>query len=192
MANWINGHTSRFRALVSHAGVFNLEAMYGATEELWFVEWEFGGPYWVNRQDYERWSPHRFVSRFRTPTLVIHGALDYRVPDTEGLQMYTALQRQGVPSRLLYLFPRRGALDRAAAEPGRLVEQRDGVAGEVPRAAGFLKSRACFITPFQILSRRNPGVMPCSQLARSVNVPVASMRPNTISSTPAIFSTRPT
>ncbi len=107
MANWINGHTSRFRALVSHAGVFNLEAMYGATEELWFVEWEFGGPYWVNRQDYERWSPHRFAGSFRTPTLVIHGALDYRVPDTEGLQMYTALQRQGVPSRLLY-FPDEG------------------------------------------------------------------------------------
>jgi len=107
MANWINGHTSRFRALVSHAGVFNLEAMYGATEELWFVEWEFGGPYWVNRQDYERWSPHRFAGSFRTPTLVIHGALDYRVPDTEGFQMYTALQRQGVPSRLLY-FPDEG------------------------------------------------------------------------------------
>lgn len=107
MVNWINGHTSRFRALISHAGVFNLEAMYGATEELWFTDWEFGGPYWVNRSDYERYSPHRFAQNFRTPTLVIHGALDYRVPDTEGLQMFTALQRQNVPSRLLY-FPDEG------------------------------------------------------------------------------------
>ncbi|HWO88654.1 MAG TPA: prolyl oligopeptidase family serine peptidase, partial [Gemmatimonadales bacterium] len=107
MVNWINGHTDRFRALISHAGVFNLESMYGATEELWFTDWEFGGPFWDNRSDYERFSPHRFAQNFRTPTLVIHGALDYRVPDTEGFQMFTALQRQGVPSRLLY-FPDEG------------------------------------------------------------------------------------
>lgn len=107
MVNWINGHTNRFKALVSHAGVFNLEAMAGATEELWFTDWEFGGPYWLDRGDYERWSPHRFVQNFRTPTLVIHGALDYRVPETEGMQMFTALQRQGVPSRFLY-FPDEG------------------------------------------------------------------------------------
>jgi dipeptidyl aminopeptidase/acylaminoacyl peptidase len=107
MMNWINGHTGRFRALVSHAGVFNLEAMYGATEELWFTDWEFGGPYFRNREDYERFSPHRFAQHFRTPTLVIHGALDYRVPETEGMQLFTALQRQGVPSRFLY-FPDEG------------------------------------------------------------------------------------
>ena len=107
MVNWINGHSNRFTALVSHAGVFNLEAMAGATEELWFTDWEFGGPYWLNRQDYERFSPHRFVQNFRTPTLVIHGALDYRVPETEGMQMFTALQRQNVPSRFLY-FPDEG------------------------------------------------------------------------------------
>ncbi|MBI1722850.1 MAG: S9 family peptidase [Gemmatimonadetes bacterium] len=107
MMNWINGHTNRFKALVSHAGVFHLEAMAGATEELWFTEWEFGGPYWLDRSDYERWSPHRFAQNFRTPTLVIHGALDYRVPETEGMQMFTALQRQGVPSRFLY-FPDEG------------------------------------------------------------------------------------
>lgn len=107
MMNWMNGHTNRFRALVSHAGVFNLEAMYGATEELWFTDWDFGGPYWQNRGDYERWSPHRFAQNFRTPTLVIHGALDYRVPEAEGMQMFTALQRQNVPSRLLY-FPDEG------------------------------------------------------------------------------------
>ncbi len=107
MINWINGHSDRFKALISHAGVFNLEAMAGATEELWFTEWEFGGPYWQNRQDYERWSPHRFVQNFHTPTLVIHGALDYRVPETEGMQMFTALQRQNVPSRFLS-FPDEG------------------------------------------------------------------------------------
>ncbi len=107
MVNWINGHTDRFKALVSHAGVFNLEAMAGATEELWFTDWEFGGPYWSSRLDYERFSPHRFAQNFHTPTLVIHGALDYRVPETEGMQMFSALQRQSVPSRFLY-FPDEG------------------------------------------------------------------------------------
>jgi dipeptidyl aminopeptidase/acylaminoacyl peptidase len=107
MANWLNGHTDRFKALISHAGVFNLEAMAGATEELWFTDWEFGGPYWLSRTDYERFSPHRFVQNFHTPTLVIHGALDYRVPETEGMQLFTALQRQNVPSRFLY-FPDEG------------------------------------------------------------------------------------
>ncbi len=107
MVNWMAGHTDRFDALISHAGVFNLEAMAGATEELWFTDWEFGGPYWYDRTDYERWSPHRFVRNFRTPTLVIHGQLDYRVLDTEGMQMFTALQRQNVPSRFLY-FPDEG------------------------------------------------------------------------------------
>ena len=107
MTNWLNGHTDRFKALITHAGVFNLEAMSGATEELWFTDAEFGGPYWVNRSDYDRFSPHRFVQNFHTPTLVIHGALDFRVPETEGMQMFTALQRQGVPSRFLY-FPDEG------------------------------------------------------------------------------------
>ena len=107
MVNWIAGHTDRFKALVSHDGTFNLESMYAGTEELWFPEWELGGPFWQNRQDYDRFSPHRFAQNFRTPTLVIHSALDYRLPDTEGFQMFTALQRQGVPSRLLY-FPDEG------------------------------------------------------------------------------------
>lgn len=107
MVNWILGHSTRFKALVSHAGVFNLESMYGVTEELWFPEWEFGGPFWDNPEDYEKWSPHRFVKNFATPTLVAHGELDYRVPIGEGLQLFTALQRRGVPSRLLY-FPDEG------------------------------------------------------------------------------------
>ena len=107
MVNWINGQTDRFKALVSHAGDFDLVSSYGATEELWFPEWEYGGPPWVNITDYERWSPSRYAHNWRTPTLVIHGALDFRVPETEGMQTFTALQRQGVPSRFLY-FPDEG------------------------------------------------------------------------------------
>jgi dipeptidyl aminopeptidase/acylaminoacyl peptidase len=107
MVNWINGHTDRFKALVSHDGDFDLVSSYGATEELWFPEWELGGPPWKDITDYERWSPSRFAYAWHTPTLVIHGALDYRVPDTEGMQTFTALQRQGVPSRFLY-FPDEG------------------------------------------------------------------------------------
>jgi len=104
LIDWIAGHTDRYRALVSHDGVFDLPSMYGATEELWFPEWEFKGAYWDNPEMYERWSPSRFVKGFKTPTLVIHGELDYRVPLEQGLGMFTALQRRGVPSRLL-TFP---------------------------------------------------------------------------------------
>jgi len=104
MMNWIAGHTDRFRALVSHDGVFDLVSMYGATEELWFPEWEFEGTYWTSPTSYEQWNPRAFVSRFKTPTLVIHGERDFRVPLEQGLAMFTALQRQGVPSRLV-VFP---------------------------------------------------------------------------------------
>src|ERR1700685_1879367 len=104
MVNWIAGHTDRFKALVTHAGPYNLENMYGATEELWFPEWEYAGPYWDSTAmatQYRRYSPHLYAGHFSTPTLVLHGELDYRVPYTEGLSMFTALQRQGVPSRLV-------------------------------------------------------------------------------------------
>jgi len=104
MANWILGHSTRFRCLVSHAGVYNLTSMYGATEELWFPEWEFRGTPWTNKEMYDRWSPHNFVEKFKTPTLVIHGQLDYRVPFEQGLELFTTLQRQGVESRFLQ-FP---------------------------------------------------------------------------------------
>jgi dipeptidyl aminopeptidase/acylaminoacyl peptidase len=111
MVNWILGHNTdprvRFKTLVSHAGVYNLTSMYGVTEELWFVEWEFKGTPWTNPAMYERWSPHRFVSSFNTPTLVIHGELDYRVPVGEGLQLFTALQKRGVESKLI-VFPDEG------------------------------------------------------------------------------------
>lgn len=107
MVNWMLGHTDRFKAFVSHAGVYNLTSMYGVTEELWFPEWEFKGNPWDNPQLYAKWSPHLYAKNFKTPTLVTHGELDYRVPIGEGLQLFTTLQRRGVPSKLLY-FPDEG------------------------------------------------------------------------------------
>jgi dipeptidyl aminopeptidase/acylaminoacyl peptidase len=110
MVNWINGHTNRFKAIVSHAGVFNLEAMSGATEEQWFTDWEFGGSWFspaAMAGQYRRFSPHLFAKNFKTPTLVITGELDYRVPYTDPLSLFTALQRQGVPSRLV-VYPDEG------------------------------------------------------------------------------------
>jgi dipeptidyl aminopeptidase/acylaminoacyl peptidase len=107
MVNWMLGHTQRFKALVSHAGVFDLRSMAGETEELWFPMWEFRGMPWDNREVYERWSPSYYVNEFKTPTLVIHGDLDYRVPVGQGLQLFTALQMKKAPSKLL-LFPDEG------------------------------------------------------------------------------------
>ncbi len=110
MVNWIAGHTNRFKALVSHAGPFNLEHMYSATEELWFPEWEYGGPFWnpaAMATQYRKFSPHLYAKNFKTPTLVIHGELDYRVPYTEGLSMFTTLRRQGVDARLV-VYPDEG------------------------------------------------------------------------------------
>jgi dipeptidyl aminopeptidase/acylaminoacyl peptidase len=107
MVNWIAGHSDRFRALISHAGVFDLASKYGTTEELWFPEWEFGGPPWEKPEHYRERSPSAFVANFKTPTLVIHGALDFRVHEAQGLGMFTSLQRRGVPSRYVY-FPDEG------------------------------------------------------------------------------------
>jgi dipeptidyl aminopeptidase/acylaminoacyl peptidase len=110
MTNWIEGHTNRFKALFTHAGVFNLENMYGATEELWFPEWEYGGPYWDKTAmdtQYRVWSPHLYAASFHTPMLIVAGELDYRVPYYEGVSMFSALQRQNIPSRLI-IFPDEG------------------------------------------------------------------------------------
>jgi dipeptidyl aminopeptidase/acylaminoacyl peptidase len=107
MVNWMAGHTDRFKALISHAGVFDLTSKYGTTEELWFPEWEFGGTPWEKPQQYRDRSPSTFAANFKTPTLVIHGALDFRVPDAQGLGMFTSLQRRGVPSRYVW-FPDEG------------------------------------------------------------------------------------
>ncbi len=105
MINWIAGNwPDRFRCLVNHDGVFDQRMMYYATEELWFPEWEHGGTYWENAQGYEKHNPARFVENWRTPMLVVHGALDYRIPVEQGIAAFTALQRKGVPSQFLY-FP---------------------------------------------------------------------------------------
>jgi dipeptidyl aminopeptidase/acylaminoacyl peptidase len=87
--------------------LYSTVSSYGTTEELWFPEWEFGGTPWDKPAAYEKWSPDRFAKNFKTPCLVVHNELDFRVALGEGLQMFTALQRQGVPSRLLY-FPDEG------------------------------------------------------------------------------------
>jgi dipeptidyl aminopeptidase/acylaminoacyl peptidase len=107
MVNWLLGHTNRFKAFVSHAGVYDLRSMAGETEELWFVNWEFKGMPWQYPETYAKWSPSFFAQDFKTPTLVIHGELDYRVPVGQGMQLFTALQMQKVPSKLL-LFPDEG------------------------------------------------------------------------------------
>jgi dipeptidyl aminopeptidase/acylaminoacyl peptidase len=107
MANWLLGHTDRFKCIVSHDGVFNTESAYGTTEELWFTEWEFKGPPWKNRELYRKWSPHLFAEKFKTPTLVVHGQLDFRLDVGEGFQLFTTLQRLKVPSKMLY-FPDEG------------------------------------------------------------------------------------
>ena len=107
--NWILGHTTRFKAAVTHDGVFNLESMSMATEELWFSEWEFGGRPWdaKARAQFARWSPHLFAHNIKTPTLIITNEQDFRVPVDQGLQMFTVLRRNGVPSEAL-VFPDEG------------------------------------------------------------------------------------
>jgi dipeptidyl aminopeptidase/acylaminoacyl peptidase len=107
MADWILGHTNRFKCIVSHDGTFNTESVYGTTEELWFPEWEFKGPPWKNRELYRKFSPHLFADKFKTPTLVVHGQNDYRLDVSEGFQLFTTLQRLGIPSKMLY-FPDEG------------------------------------------------------------------------------------
>jgi len=104
MINWIAGHTGRFKVLVSHDGVYDGPSMYGETEEVWFDEWEHGGPPWEKRAAYEKWSASNFVQNIRTPMLLVEGALDFRVPEGQAFQLFTALQRRAVPSKLLY-FP---------------------------------------------------------------------------------------
>jgi dipeptidyl aminopeptidase/acylaminoacyl peptidase len=105
MINWIAGQwPDGFRCLVNHDGVFDNRSMYYTTEELWFPEWEHGGPYYENPEGYEKHNPALFVDRWQTPMLVIHGQLDYRVPVTQGIAAFTALQRRGIESRFLY-FP---------------------------------------------------------------------------------------
>jgi dipeptidyl aminopeptidase/acylaminoacyl peptidase len=113
MANWVLGHTDRFKCIVSHDGMFNPESAYGTTEELWFNEWEFKGHPWDyyakpdSENPFRKWSPMLSAKNFKTPTLVIHGQLDYRLDVSEGFQLFDTLQRLKVPSKMLY-FPDEG------------------------------------------------------------------------------------
>ncbi|HSB10759.1 MAG TPA: S9 family peptidase [Blastocatellia bacterium] len=100
MMMWFEGHTDRFKAIASMMGLYDLRSFYGATEELWFPEWDMKGQPW-NSPLYEKWSPSNSVKNFKTPTLVISGERDYRVPYTQSLQFYTALQKMNVPSKLI-------------------------------------------------------------------------------------------
>lgn len=102
MVNWLLGHSERFQAFVSHAGLYDLNSFFGATEELWFPLWEFGGAPWQKPELYQKWSPSNAVEKFKTPTLVIHGQQDFRVPVEQGMALFTALQMRDVPSKFLY------------------------------------------------------------------------------------------
>jgi dipeptidyl aminopeptidase/acylaminoacyl peptidase len=105
MVNWIAGQwADRFDCLVQHDGIFDTRSFYYATEELWFPRWDFGGSYTQAREIYEKWNPANHVDKWKTPMLVVTGELDYRVPYTQGLQSFTALQERGIPSQLL-VFP---------------------------------------------------------------------------------------
>jgi dipeptidyl aminopeptidase/acylaminoacyl peptidase len=113
MANWILGHTNRFRCIVSHDGMFNAESAFGSTEEDWFNTWEFKGHPWDyygkpdSENPFRKWSPSLSAKNFKTPTLVVHGQLDYRLDVSEGFQLFDTLQLLGVPSKMLY-FPDEG------------------------------------------------------------------------------------
>ncbi|HUO14836.1 MAG TPA: S9 family peptidase [Verrucomicrobiae bacterium] len=107
MINWIEGHTDRFKCLVSHDGMFNAESAWGDTEELWFNDWEFKGTPYNNREMYRKWSPHEYAKNFKTPMLVVHGQRDYRLDVSQGFDLFTTLQMLGVPSEMLY-FPDEG------------------------------------------------------------------------------------
>lgn len=102
-------HENRFKTFISHCGLFNLESWYGMTEELFFANWDIGGPYWddANKEAYAKNSPHRYVKNWNTPILVIHGGIDFRVPEAEGMQAYQAAQLKGIKSKFLH-FPTEG------------------------------------------------------------------------------------
>ncbi len=105
MVNWIAGNwPDRFKCIVQHDGIFDTRSMYYSTEELWFPRWDFGGSYEQNRELHERWNPANHVSKWKTPMLVVTGQQDFRVPYSQGLMSFTALQERGVPSQLL-VFP---------------------------------------------------------------------------------------
>jgi len=102
--NWAIGQTDRFKAAASMMGIYDLRSFYAATEELWFPEWDLGGPHWENEELYARFNPSNHAARMNTPTLIIAGEKDFRIPYTQSLMLFTALRRRGVPARLI-VFP---------------------------------------------------------------------------------------
>jgi dipeptidyl aminopeptidase/acylaminoacyl peptidase len=101
-------HQNRFKTFIAHDGVFDLKSMYGTTEELWFVNWDLGGPYWDKKnaaaqKSYEKFNPSNLVGNWHTPILIFQGGRDYRVPPGQGLQAFQAAQLRGIKSRLVYL-----------------------------------------------------------------------------------------
>ncbi len=103
MINWIEGNwQDQFKCLVNHDGVFDNRMMYYATEELWFVEWENGGSYFDQKEKHEKYNPVNYVDNWKTPMLVIQGGKDFRIPETQSLGTFTALQKKGIASKLLY------------------------------------------------------------------------------------------
>ncbi len=105
MMNWIEGNWSnQFKCIVNHSGIFDNRAMYYETEEMWFPEWEHGGPYYKAQAGHEKHNPVNYVTKWKTPMLVLHGELDFRIASTQGLATFSALQRQGIESKLV-VFP---------------------------------------------------------------------------------------
>jgi dipeptidyl aminopeptidase/acylaminoacyl peptidase len=105
---WLAGHhNKRFKAFIAHDGIFNFESMYLETEEMWFVNWDLGGPYWDNNnkvaQNSYANSPHKFVDKWDTPIMVVHGGKDYRILDAQGMSAFNAAIMRGIPAKLLYL-----------------------------------------------------------------------------------------
>ena len=136
MINWIAGQwPERFRCLVNHDGLFDHRMMYYTTEELWFPEWEHGGPYHQAADGHEKHNPARFVARWKTPMLVVHGGQDFRVPETQGFATFTALQRRGIPSKLLY-FPHE---NHWVLSPANSIQWHDEVLGWLDRWLGGSK-----------------------------------------------------
>ncbi len=127
-ANWLLGHTDRFKCIVSHDGMFNAVSAWGTTEELWFNQWEFKGTPYSNPEMYQKWSPNNAAKNFKTPTLVVHGQLDYRLDVSEGFQLFTTLADYGRAFEDA-LLSRRRALGAEAAEFAALVEDGHGVGG---------------------------------------------------------------
>ena len=102
-------HKNRFKSFIAHDGIFDFKSMYGSTEEMWFVDWDYKGPYWdktnpLTQKSYNQFSPSNFVDKWNTPMLIFHGGKDYRVPADQGFQAFTALQMRGIKSKLVYQF----------------------------------------------------------------------------------------